>query len=266
MMLVPGATPRVLGDQGTSFAGPYGLRQGISIRAQIGAEANPLITRALMIHRADSGSHPQTEVGWGRFESDPLRLITCDDDEAIVLFKGELPIGEHLRASIPLPDSGLVGPVTITATLVICPQVEPQFPGMYTQSGIDVSFRPHAERFREGKDGKRSRHPITKAFFSPKNLYGSSEYVLREDGHKWEPCRRGSLTFKKASALLQPCFDIYHHTRENGGRASQPMPIPYALVVSVWAPKVPDLYNKVVRAYQNVLVQLRPRVRVPVRA
>lgn len=42
------------------------------------------------------------------------------------------------------------------------------------------------------------------------------------------------------------------------------MPIPYALVVSVKAPKVPDFYSRVVRAYANVLVQLRPQVRIPV--
>lgn len=263
MMLVPGSTPRVSGDQGTSYAGPYGLRQGIAIRAQIGPDANALITRALMIHRADPSTNSQVDVGWGRFESDPLRLITCDDEEAIVLFKGELPIGQHLRAPIPLPDSGLVGPITITATLVISPQVEPQFPGMYTQSGLEVAFRPHAERYRV-TNGKRSKHPITRPFFSPKNLYGSSEYILRDDGHKWEPCRRGSLTYKRPSALLRPVFDIYHHTRENGGRSSQPRPIPYALVVGVRAPQVPDLYNKVVRSYQNVLVQLRPRVQIPV--
>ena len=106
---------------------------------------------------------------------------------------------------------------------------------------------------------------ITRPFFSPKNLYGAAEYILREGGHKWEPCRRGSLTYRAAS-LHRPCFDIYHHTRENGGRSAQPMPIPYALVVSVRAPKVPDLYNKVVRAYANLLVLLRPRIRIPIRA
>lgn len=263
MLLVPSGVPRVDGDQGTSYAGPYGLRQGISIGAQIGPAATSLLIRALMIHRAEPGAHSQVDVGWGRFEADPLRLITCDDDEAIVLFKGELPIGQHLRAPIPLPESGLVGEITITATLVISPQVEPQFPGMYTQSGFEVAFRPNASRHRV-TNGKRSKHPITRPFFSPRNLYGASEYLLREGGHKWEPCRRGTLRYRRPAPLHRPCFDIYHHTRENGGRSTQPMPIPYALVVSVKAPKVPDLYNKVVRAYANVLVPLRPQLRIPV--
>jgi hypothetical protein len=64
---------------------------------------------------------------------------------------------------------------------------------------------------------------------------------------------------------LEPCFDIYYHHRESGMKATDPKPISYAFVVSIKAPMVADLYDRVVRAYANVLVPLKPQIRIPVR-
>ena len=69
----------------------------------------------------------------------------------------------------------------------------------------------------------------------------------------------------KAASLSNPCFDIYYHHRENGTAATDPSPIPYALVVSLKAPNVPDLYNQVVRNYANILMPLRPSIQLQVR-
>jgi hypothetical protein len=62
--------------------------------------------------------------------------------------------------------------------------------------------------------------------------------------------------------LKKPCFDIYYHHRQGGRAADLPQPIPYALVVSLKSPKNPELYNGTVRAYSNILVALKPRVRI----
>jgi len=113
--------------------------------------------------------------------------------------------------------------------------------------------------------GKASPHAQTKPFFSATNLYGAAEYVLREDGGKWEPCRRHSARFK-ASGLKDPCFDIYYHHRDGAAAALwKPKPIRYALVVGLKAPSVADFYNRVVRTYATVLVPLRPRVNIQIR-
>src|SRR5262249_46700564 len=119
-MVLSGTAPGTAeGLNGTSFAAPFVLRSATSINAQVGQVIGPLAIRGLLIHRAEQGSHPQTEVGWGRFETDPLRLITCDDCEALVVFQGNLPITDHLRVPVPLPKEPLKGKVTISATLVI---------------------------------------------------------------------------------------------------------------------------------------------------
>src|SRR5690606_40132543 len=122
------------------------------------------------------------EVGWGRFESDPLRLITCDDDEALVVFQGELPVGEHLRAPIPMPQAPLTGEVTVSATLVIAPEVDPEHPSAYTRRGLAVAVRPHSGKHGKRSDGTKGQHAKTRPFFSGSLLYGQPETVLREDG------------------------------------------------------------------------------------
>lgn len=261
-------TPQLRGGHthGTSFAAPFALRSAASIGAQLGTRLGPLAIRALLIHRAHTGEHHELKhVGWGRFEADPLQLVTCDDDETLVVFQGELPVGEHLRAPVPISNVTLEGDVHLAASLVIAPEVDPEHPGTYTRSGLEVAFRPHSAKFTKPKEGaKPAKHAKTRSFFSPANLYGQSETALRDDGHKWEPCLHHEERLR-ASSLADPCFDIYYHHRESGMKVADPQPIPYAFVVSLKAPKVTDLYNRVVRAYAQQLVPLRPQTRIQLR-
>lgn len=261
MVLSPASFPRAVGVEGTSFAAPVALRSGVSVRVQLGSELSPLAIRALLIHRADSGELCRREVGWGRFTEDPGELITCEDNEALVVYQGRLPVGSSLRAPIPLPQQGLRGKITLQATLIIAPRVDPEHPGAYTQSGVEVAFRPHSGKYRHYQSGKTSAHPTTSSFFSERNMYSAAEYELREDGQKWEPCLKSTRTLL-SSSLQEPCFDIEYQHREGLQAANNPDEMPYALVVSVKANKIPDLYNRVVRAYHNILVPLRPRLRI----
>ncbi len=75
----------------------------------------------------------------------------------------------------------------ISATLVICTEVDPSHPSAYTRSGLEVRFRPHKDRYSTREDGAVSTYPKTIPFFSVSNMYGASEPDLRDDGHKWEP-------------------------------------------------------------------------------
>ncbi len=261
-------TPQLRGGpmEGTSFAAPFALRSAAAVVAQLGSRLAPLAIRALLIHRAQrEEGHSWKDVGFGRFEADSLHLITCNDDETLVVFQGNLPVGEHLRAPVPIRAVRLTGEVTLSATLVIAPDVDPEHPGVYTRSGLDVAFRPHSGKYTRARDGKRPKHAKTRPFFSGTLLYGDAETGLREDGHKWEPCLRNEMQFP-AEALSEPCFDIKYNHRENGMKATAPQPIPYAFVVGLKAPEVPDLYDRVMRAYANILVPIQPKTRIPVRA
>jgi len=260
---VLGRNGTICDTQGTSFASPYALRSAVLVRTQLGNQISALAIRALMIHRADRHDNARNEVGWGRFEVDPGLLITCDDREALVIYEGELPIGQELRVFVPIPQEPLRGLVTLTATLVIAPDVDPAFPGAYTRSGLEVFFRPHSRKHRLYEDGTTSKNPVTAPFFSDANLYGASESTLREEACKWETCRKHSRTFQ-AHSLHGPYFDIRYHQRREGHPAEDDRPVRYAFVISVECEKIPDLYNRVLRNYANILVPLRPRLRIPV--
>jgi hypothetical protein len=65
--------------------------------------------------------------------------------------------------------------------------------------------------------------------------------------------------------LNAPVFDIHYNARSSGGAARDAEKIRYALVVTVRAPRVPDLYDRVVRAYSGQLEVLVPLINIPVR-
>lgn len=246
---------------GTSFSSPLSLRSAAAIAVQFGNRIQPLTVRALMIHQAEDEGQDRSEVGWGRFVLDPEQLITCPDNSPTIIYQGELPIGTHLRASIPLPVENIDGFVTITATILISPETSPGFTGAYTESGFMAFFRPHSRKFTEYPDGTTSIYPRTVPFFSEGSMYGVGEYELREGGLKWEPCVKRSRRFRGIS-LDKPCFDIYYHHREDGLPAKRVHPIQYALLVTIHAPRLPDLYDRIIRAYAGILVPIRPRIRV----
>lgn len=251
---------------GTSFAAPLVARAAAGVGALMGDRLHPLAIRTLLIHRTEKSEDVcPHETGWGRFITDVDELVTSADNEVHVVYQGELPVGQHLRARIPLPACKPSEMIDVRATLCISPHVDSAHPFSYTRGGLEVVFRPHADKYTIDDHGKVSKHPKTTTFFSAKREHRhASELELREQG-KWETVRSSHRRFR-ASSLKEPCFDIYYHTRVNGSVAQDRKPLPYGLVVTVRAKKSSDFYNRVVREYSHVLQQLRPTARLPLEA
>lgn len=246
---------------GTSFAAPYALRSAAAVQRLLGRQLSPLAIRALLIHRAERPeSLDWREVGWGRFSNDADFSITCNDDEAVVVYQGELPIGEHLRLLVPIPAGGISGPLTLRATLVIASEVDAEHAASYTRSGLEATFRPDRSKVRTYKSGRQSEHGASRAFFSSTRLYGRSEAELRSEAHKWELVRRGER--KITSGLNEPCFDVYYHTRADGRATADALPVRFAFILEMRAPGMANLYNEVVRSYARILEPLRPQLRL----
>ena len=175
-----------------------------------------------------------------------------------VIYQGELTPSQYLRAAIPMPDNPLLGKVGIAATFCYATPTDPQDPGSYTRSGLEVTFRPHAEKFASDD----ATIPKSKSFFK-KGAF-ETEQALRNDAQKWETTLNAKKSLLSKSLHL-PVFDIHYNARSAGGAARDAEKIRYALVVTVRARRAPDLYDQVVRAYAGRLEVLIPVVDIAVR-
>lgn len=254
-----GAKPTLEATGGTSFATPSTLRLGAGIKAHFGDSIGLLAVRTLLIHSTEESEHPHREVGWGRVAQDIEDIVVCDDDSVRVIYQGDISPTKYIRAPIPLPDGGIAGNAEITVTLCYKCLTDPHHPGNYTRAGLEVTFRPHDGKFKR----EDQIHPDSRSFFSAVD-HGGEEEELRRDAWKWENCLHARRTFRGTS-LRNPCFDIHYNARLEGRNYTPPGKLPYALVVSVRAKGIADLYDQVVRKYATQLEPLRPVVEIPVR-
>lgn len=254
----PDTENRLVGTAGTSYATPAVIRAGAGIRARFGPVLSPLAIKALLIHRTDANGHMREEVGWGRVPGSVDDIITCPNSCVRIVYQDEITASKYRRLRIPIPDN-LRGMVTITATFCFATEVDPEHPGNYTRSGLEITFRPNDENYANEK----AKHPKPDSFFRPKELY-PVEQQLRKNAHKWETCLHASVN-KQSKSLINPVFDVHYNARAEGHDDRTIRKIPYALVISVEAPKVKDLYDQVVRAYSGRLEALTPVIGVPIR-
>ncbi|MGW6622825.1 S8 family peptidase [Nocardia sp. NPDC055002] len=244
-------------DSGTSFAAPMALRAALGARTLFGPKLGALDLKALLVHTAERRtSSPDSDSGHGRIAATLADMVLCGDGEARVLYQGELTPAKYLRARIPLPAALPAGMVRIRATLVFATPVDPADPGSYTRSGLDVTFRPHDERFAE----PTRIHPDSAPFFRATEL--DPEAVLRRDSHKWDTVLHAERS-KRVNSLRNPVFDIHHTARESGHPTVNAQPIRYSMVITVRHAKVDDLYERVLSAYVTQLEALRPTIEIP---
>ncbi len=242
--------------EGTSFAAPAALRTAVGIRAFFGPTLNALTLKALLVHCAirNIDDNPD-EVGWRAIPA-LTDIITSSDDTARVIYQGTIIPASYVRARIPLPHGALTGLITVIATLTFACEVDPQDPATYTRSGIEVVFRPHSERYADDA----ATNPKTRPFFGVPTT--SSELDLRTSGHKWETVLHDSHRFQPRT-LHNPTFDIHYLARQGGTSYPGAPTMRYSLVITLMAPRVPDLYNRVLQTYPTQLQALTP-VRIPI--
>jgi hypothetical protein len=260
LALGPETVPTLRPISGTSFAAPSVLRLGAGVRAHFGNSLDMLAIRALLIHCTESSVHPMLEVGRGRVARDLEAIVLCNDETARLVYQGEISPAKFIRAPIPLPAEPLEGMVKLTATLCYTTAVDPHHPGNYTRAGLQPTFRPHSDK---RKDPDKQVHADSKGFFG-KAEKGLTEEELRRDTLKWENTLHASKGFQ-AGSLKDPVFDIHYNSRREGQNHNPGVTLRYALVISLTAPKVADLYDRIVRRYASQIEPLRPVIDIPVR-
>lgn len=246
------ATP----DAGTSYASPFALRMGMGVRAHFGNHLSSLAIKSLLVHCSEPAKNLSVhEIGWGRIPQELDSIVICRDGEARIVYQGELTPGQYLRTPVPLPQGKLDGMVTITATFCFACQTDPHDPSNYTRGGLDVTFRPHSDKFEED-----AVHPKSHSFFRQTDY--DSEKELRHDAHKWETTLHRRCRFQ-ATSLKDPVFDVHYQVRESGQPTGGDK-IHYALIITVSAPKVKNLYDRIVQRYQTQLEPIVPLIEVPI--
>lgn len=249
---------------GTSFSAPSTLRMGAGVRAHFGQSLNTLAIKTLLIHCCEPSEIPKTEVGWGRIARTLDDIVICNDGVMRVVFQGKISASKYIRTTIPVPAGPIAGMVTIKATLCYATEVDPHHPENYTRSGLSVTFRPNKDKRNEDEERGMSIHAATKTFFGTQQKEYQTEEELRRDAWKWENCLHAQKRMR-GSSLNDPTFDIHYNARAEGHNDTRNQEIQYALVITVEAPKVADLYDQVVRRYSTLLEQLVPVIDIPVR-
>ncbi|MEE6848146.1 peptidase S8 and S53, subtilisin, kexin, sedolisin, partial [Escherichia coli O74:H39] len=204
--------------------------------------------------------HPCTEVGWGKLPEDLNDIIVSPDGVARIVYQGELKPGKYLRASLPIPEGGLKGRINLAATFCYATTTDPQDPASYTKAGLEVTFRPNDSKIKDGKQNAE-----TKGFFELAKY--STESERRSDMGKWETVLHNSKNML-GSTLKNPVFDIHYNAREAGASIAshKAEKIKYALIITIKASKHQDLYNEILRTYNQVLVPIQPQTSIPIRS
>lgn len=244
--------------EGTSFSAPAVLRLAAGVRAHFGQNLSMLAIRALLIHTTEATDFPCEDVGRGRVARSVQDVVLCDDDTVRVVYQGTIVPTRYIRAPIPLPSGTIPGKVTITATLCYPTGVDPHHPGNYTRAGLEPTFRPHDQKRKDPKQ----IHADSKSFFG-KTQSGLMEDELRRDAWKWENCLHTRVSFL-GKTLRSPVLDIHYNARMGGRNFAPQETLPYALVVSVRARHLGDLYDKVIRKYAKQLEALTPVIDIPI--
>ena len=240
---------------GTSFSSPLTLRTAIGVRAQLGPVVSGLALKALLVHNCEiEDIHEKSEVGWGKFPTDVEALITCAKGKAHVIYQGFLDPKKFLRAEIPMPKDSMNCDINIKATLCFATPTDSQHPLTYTRNGLQIFFRRDRNNIPVGKT-----NPKSDGFF--KSGFGMPEHLIRNDAHQWETVRHAKRKMRGLS-LVNPCFDIHLNPRDEGHDTSGEK-VPYAMVITIDAPRVPDLFEKIFDRYRFQLEELKPRFELP---
>lgn len=223
----------------------------------LGPSMTPLAIKALLVHSAEDGGYSPADVGWGRVPTDLMDIIVSPVGVARIVYQGELKAGKFLRARVPMPVGGISGNVTLRATFCFASQVDPQDALAYTKAGLRVTFRPVSALAAGGTQKMKTRPFFIETPYA-------TEHALRTDHGKWETVLHGEVGLR-GSSLNAPVFDIHYNARDGGGPSHLGGKIPYALVLSLEAPRHADLYHEILAAYPQILVPIEPQVAIPVR-
>jgi hypothetical protein len=267
----------VIGEAiGTSFAAPtttHGIGALAAMLGPIGKD--PRVLRAFAAHCAEPASPIAPEAsGFGRLAERYDDVLECKPHEATVLYCDAISRGQSIGLPFPLAEDAVTGrTIKLRWTIALSTTTDPKNPVEYTQAGLEVSFRPHANRYTfynaETKHSKvvdivasadeAARLMREGYVFSTLPATGNArpyrhEAHRRSEEGKWETVMRSDVN-KRASSLLRPQITVSYLAREEGV-LTDASPLGFAMLLTMQAPTGVALYDSVRTGFQQ-LVPLR---------
>jgi subtilisin family serine protease len=256
-------------DYGTSYAAPLVAGRLAALRGALGGRGKPEVLRALALHFAArcGPDHDPTAHGYGLFDDDVDAWLAGREHAVTALYTPTLVRGEAI--ALPVPWQPDVGTLSFRWTISFLSQVDQTDATEYTSSGVEVSWRPNANKItmkpppksglaavpldlRVAGDastyqsllarGWKRSNPKTAA---PKSGF-KSERELRDEG-KWETLVQSEVRHQSRS-IFEPRLWLNQLHREKGVLTSPQdvEPLRVAVVVTTEAAKGVDLYPRVV--------------------
>lgn len=255
---------------GTSYATPYAARGLATLLGPLqGPHFNVNTSRAFAAHFATPPVNPDlVAVGYGRYADDYRSLLECPGDEVTVLVEDVLERGHTKAYPFPVPAAGLQGKIHLRWTVSYASDIDERDATEYTLAGLDVDWRPNSAKLRleppkgtRGKgvdvdirnsaDAKLVQERVKAGWrlsTNAKTRSGAairSEQTLRDEG-KWETVVRFEDSVL-TSTLHDPQVWLTYYERAEGQlvERSESTDLDFAMLLTVRAPKVRDLYDRV---------------------
>jgi hypothetical protein len=259
---------------GTSFAAPMTTHGLSSLAALLGPSITPpSVLRAFAVHYAEATDDLSAdEGGFGRLAERYDDAFALNANEVTVLYRNTIARDQSVSLPLPLPPN-IVGRgiVELRWTIAFTAPTDPADAVDYTQAGLEVSLRPHAQRYRfknpstgryevlNTQDDAARIAELLRAGAVPPSLPTTAsasrfknEILRREEG-KWETTLHFTKSMR-ASSLHDPQLTVSYLARE-GGALANAVPLEFAMLVTITAPDGIPLYDGV-RQHYTVLTPL----------
>jgi hypothetical protein len=268
---------------GTSLASPLVSRTvGELLADGVSAAPTPNTLRAFVIHFAEPGSWQDAylDVGHGLLASSLRPYLRNRRNEVRLLYEDVIARDETVALPLPVPDGLPAGYVELTVTVVVTADVDIGGEVGYARQGIEVQFRPHAQRYEllwpDGRTEpldlanprpdlaallaqgvRQTTQPTTRSFGDGR--VARSEFERLDEG-KWETVFH-ARTRMRSSSLFRPRIDLTYLARAEG-LVADAADLEYSALVTVRMTRDVDIHTRA-RAQFGVLAPINVRLRAP---
>lgn len=136
--------------RGTSFSSPIVAGSAAELMGRC-AQLSPLLTRVLMINRANTNElevQPHPQIGHGIILERPDHILECTDKRVTIMYNGTLTPKKYAKIPIPFVKNPGSGKVNIRWTIGVLTKPDIENVDEYSAVSIEDTFHPHSQKYK----------------------------------------------------------------------------------------------------------------------